>query len=149
MPSAYPPDWDRLRTRVYQRDDYTCQNCGVRGGPYGDATLHAHHGVPLSKGGVNDLANLTTYCAECHRAIHGNSMAPTASPANSETDLGDVPGGAFAPVWWIVAGIVELYVDVLPAGLGLSLWLVGALGSLYVFHRSAVRAAMKDAGEEA
>lgn len=74
----YPSNWGTLRKMAYRRDEYTCQNCGTRGGPYGDAVLHAHHGVPLSKGGANELSNLTTYCEKCHGAIHHKSiMAPT------------------------------------------------------------------------
>jgi hypothetical protein len=87
--NSRPPDWDRLRKQVYRRDNYTCQNCGVKGGRRGKAELHAHHGVPLSKGGSNSLSNLTTYCHRCHRAIHSKkAVAPTAngleSPFNYE-----------------------------------------------------------------
>ncbi len=78
MSSNYPSNWDSIRKKVYERDGYTCNNCGARGGPHGPAELHAHHGVPLSKGGSNKLSNLQTYCVDCHNAIHGNVQAPTA-----------------------------------------------------------------------
>lgn len=75
----YPPDWDRRRQRVYARDDYQCQNCRRRGGPYGDVELHAHHIVPKSRGGVHRLENLVTLCEPCHDAVHSrNAVAPTA-----------------------------------------------------------------------
>jgi len=75
----YPPDWDRRRQRVYSRDDYQCQNCRRRGGPYGDVELHAHHIVPKSRGGVHRFENLVTLCEPCHDAVHsGNAVAPTA-----------------------------------------------------------------------
>jgi len=75
----YPADWDSRRRKVYRRDNYTCQNCGARGGSFGDAELHAHHGVPVGKGGSHKLSNLTTYCKKCHQAIHANDkIAPTA-----------------------------------------------------------------------
>lgn len=89
MSQRYPDDWDRRRKQVYKRDNYTCQNCGAKGGPRGDNELHAHHGVPLSKGGSNKLSNLTTYCKECHGAIHNDKYAPTAdrnSNNNYESD---------------------------------------------------------------
>lgn len=56
---------------VYERDNYTCQNCGRKDGPNVD--LEAHHGVPLKEGGSNKKSNLITYCAECHNAIHYDS----------------------------------------------------------------------------
>ncbi len=75
----YPPDWDRRRRRVYARDEYQCQNCRRRGGPYGDIELHAHHIVPKSRGGVHRLENLVTLCEPCHDAVHSrNVAAPTA-----------------------------------------------------------------------
>ncbi|MFH5802402.1 HNH endonuclease [Haladaptatus sp. CMAA 1911] len=74
----YPRDWDTRRKRVYKRDDYTCQNCGRKGGPRGDHELHAHHSVPKSKGGTHKMTNLTTMCKGCHEAIHQkNKLAPT------------------------------------------------------------------------
>ncbi|GAB3034086.1 HNH endonuclease [Natronobiforma cellulositropha] len=72
----YPPNWDTIRRQVYDRDDYTCRNCGIRGGQYGSAELHAHHIVPISSGGSHALTNLSTMCAECHAAIHTNAVAP-------------------------------------------------------------------------
>jgi len=79
MSSNYPSNWDSIRKKVYKRDNYTCKNCGAKGGPHGQTELHAHHGVPLSKGGSNKISNLHTYCKDCHNAIHGNSQAPTAN----------------------------------------------------------------------
>ncbi len=79
MATDYPSDWDRRRRDVYERDRYTCQNCGRQGGPYGDAELHAHHIVPKSTGGTHKKSNLKTVCRDCHQAIHGNSVAPSAA----------------------------------------------------------------------
>jgi hypothetical protein len=75
----YPPDWDARRRKVYQRDDYTCQICGVKSGPHaGDdgVELQAHHVNWLSRGGTNKLENLTTLCDACHDKI-GNYHAET------------------------------------------------------------------------
>jgi hypothetical protein len=92
MSEGYPSDWGSRRKEVYRRDDYTCQNCGVLGGPHGDAELHAHHIVPKSKGGTHNTSNLKTLCKDCHDAIHGSSVAPTAdasrpNEASSEAQL--------------------------------------------------------------
>ncbi|QGX93466.1 HNH endonuclease (plasmid) [Haloplanus rallus] len=71
----YPPDWDARRQAVYERDNYTCQDCGLRSGPHagdGGATLHAHHLISLRDGGGHHLANLVTVCQYCHDGIHGH-----------------------------------------------------------------------------
>lgn len=72
--SRYPPDWEDRRRRVYQRDEYQCQRCGARGGPYGDLELHCHHIVPISEGGSHALTNLTTLCWRCHDAVHDHHI---------------------------------------------------------------------------
>ena len=77
MGNRYPSDWSSRRKKVYSRDNYTCRNCGAKGGSRGNAELHAHHMVPKSNGGVDDLSNLGTFCKECHNAIHGDVDAPT------------------------------------------------------------------------
>lgn len=69
----YPPDWEMRRQAVYNRDDWTCQNCGKSSGPYAEGDgipLHAHHIVPVSKGGSNKLSNLQTLCETCHNKAH-------------------------------------------------------------------------------
>lgn len=75
--SDYPSDWEQRRKEVYERDRFTCQNCGRRGGPHGDHELHAHHIVPKASGGSDDLSNLKTLCRECHNAVHTDAHAPT------------------------------------------------------------------------
>lgn len=92
MTSRYPPDWDSRRKRVYRRDNYTCQNCGIKGGPRGNAELHAHHIVPKSKGGTHKLTNLKTMCNQCHNAIHGKGVARSGESTGSTSG----PSTAFA-----------------------------------------------------
>ena len=83
--NQYPSNWNTLRKKVYRKNDYTCQNCGRRAGELGDAELHAHHIVPKAQGGTHELNNLTTLCDECHSAVHGKTMAPTASGTESSS----------------------------------------------------------------
>lgn len=80
MSAGYPANWDQIRREVYQRDNYTCQNCGAGGGSQGGQELHAHHIVPISSGGSHNSSNLITMCAQCHNAIHTDATAqgPTA-----------------------------------------------------------------------
>lgn len=60
-------EYQTWRTAVFQRDDYTCQECSVRGG-----RLHAHHIQPWAEFPALrfDLSNGVTLCERCHRAIH-------------------------------------------------------------------------------
>jgi len=96
MSDRYPSDWASRRKRVLRRDNYTCQNCGVQGGPHGNVELHVHHSVPVSKGGTHQLSNLITHCDSCHDAIHTNSMAPTATSSPRSHDAPDIEVPGFA-----------------------------------------------------
>jgi len=55
----------RLRAKVFQRDNKTCQDCGrtIADG----VKLEVHHKDPVSKGGTNELDNLTTNCEDCNK----------------------------------------------------------------------------------
>lgn len=63
-------DWDTLRKKAYERDEYECRNCRAQGGKKGDTELHAHHIVPQSNGGNDRPSNLATLCRDCHERIH-------------------------------------------------------------------------------
>ena len=54
--------WYKLLSFIFKRDNYTCQYCGSIGGK-----LEGDHIIPISKGGTNDLENLTTSCRKCNR----------------------------------------------------------------------------------
>lgn len=89
MSEGYPSNWDSRRRRVYKRDNYTCQNCGARGGSHGNTELHAHHIVPKSNGGTHQTSNLVTVCKQCHKAVHGSASAPTSSYRRESSKLED------------------------------------------------------------
>lgn len=80
-------EWDDVRRRVYDRDNWQCQSCGRMGNHHGDAQLHAHHIVERSKGGGDELSNLITLCDRCHAKYHGNLYlledGPPTSPSLS------------------------------------------------------------------
>ena len=70
----YPDDWDSRRKAVYARDNHQCQNCGAKGGPFGNTELHCHHIVPKSEGGSHRKRNLTTLCRDCHNKAHDHHI---------------------------------------------------------------------------
>jgi len=54
--------WESTRKRIFERDNYTCKYCKVRGG-----ILEIDHIIPISKCGGNQDENLTTSCRRCNR----------------------------------------------------------------------------------
>ncbi len=56
----------RLRSRVMQRDGFTCRGCGRSPATTPGTILHADHIVPWSKGGLTEIANLQTLCSNCN-----------------------------------------------------------------------------------
>lgn len=56
-------EWAAIRTRIFERDDYTCTYCGARGGK-----LECDHIVPVSRGGRHEDYNLATACFSCNRS---------------------------------------------------------------------------------
>ncbi|MFA5153683.1 MAG: HNH endonuclease, partial [Clostridia bacterium] len=61
------------RRNIFNRDDYTCKICGVRGG-----YIEAHHIVPWSKEPLlrYSLDNGVTLCKKCHRELHKKERLP-------------------------------------------------------------------------
>jgi len=60
-----------LRTKILERDGYTCQKCGKRGeAGLGKDDLVVHHIKRLIDGGDDSYDNLITYCVTCHINHH-------------------------------------------------------------------------------
>jgi len=55
-------EWKRKSKVVFKRDNYTCAYCSQVGG-----ILEVDHIIAFSKGGDDDLSNLTTSCRKCNR----------------------------------------------------------------------------------
>ena len=51
---------------VKERDNWTCQECGISVEQIGTKLIHAHHIKPVSIGGENILENGITVCKTCH-----------------------------------------------------------------------------------
>jgi DEAD/DEAH box helicase domain-containing protein len=67
-PIDYGPNWSEQRDRAKARDGYRCQHCGL---PEDIHPHHVHHKTPFrafaSYHEANQLSNLVTLCARCHR----------------------------------------------------------------------------------
>lgn len=55
-------EWSKVRIMVFERDGHVCTYCGST------EQLECDHIVPVSRGGGNDLMNLTTACRSCNRS---------------------------------------------------------------------------------
>lgn len=61
------PEYAKWRKLVFERDNYTCQMCGERGG-----ILNAHH-IERYRNNIKrrtDVSNGITLCVKCHRKLH-------------------------------------------------------------------------------
>jgi len=65
--SRFTPEYKRWRQKVFERDNYTCQHCGKKGG-----RLNAHHIKPYADFPELrlDLDNGVTLCEKCHKKVH-------------------------------------------------------------------------------
>lgn len=91
---------DRLRRKVFERDNFICQRkgCGAR------EKLAVHHIIPRKMGGTNALDNLMTVCMNCHLIVekYGNiedldSLEVIPKPS----DKRETAGKAYLPKSWI------------------------------------------------
>ena len=72
--SDYGSTWRKARSRARNRDNYTCQKCGVSEEEYHlNQALDVHHIIPLSEfentTEAHQLDNLVTLCRKCHHTI--------------------------------------------------------------------------------
>ena len=65
-------EYQRFRRRIFERDDYTCQECGARNkeGRGQTVYLNMHHVVSVCDAPerIFDLENVITLCEPCHHA---------------------------------------------------------------------------------
>lgn len=80
----YPDNWGTIRQEVKARDNYTCTNCGIRGGRISPVTFHIDHIIPVGRGGSHKKTNLRTLCTSCHNERPGHSIS-TKRPSSPKT----------------------------------------------------------------
>lgn len=59
-----------LKMECLRRENFLCQGCGT------SDKVQAHHVVPLSQGGKDELSNLKALCGRCHLEAHGKKLLP-------------------------------------------------------------------------
>lgn len=65
-------EYKEWRKQVFERDNYTCQECGDHSGNGHAIVLHPHHIKPFAthKELRYDVNNGITLCQKCHRKVH-------------------------------------------------------------------------------
>jgi len=68
----YGPNWGEQREKARQRDDYTCQRCGIQK-PENGSEITVHHKTPIREFDdyeqANRLENLISLCRSCHGKV--------------------------------------------------------------------------------
>lgn len=70
-------NWDEQRFKCYKRDNYVCQACEIKcisrrnlNDKNGSKIIQCHHIESFDNGKNNNLNNLITLCASCHKKMH-------------------------------------------------------------------------------
>jgi 5-methylcytosine-specific restriction endonuclease McrA len=60
------------RKKVFERDNYTCQECSACSGKGSHVVLNAHHILPFAYFSKYrfDVSNGITWCKKCHKKYH-------------------------------------------------------------------------------
>lgn len=58
----------KLRSKIKERDNYTCQCCGNSTHEEPNLLLEIDHIIPIAKGGITSEENLQTLCWKCNRS---------------------------------------------------------------------------------
>ena len=74
-----------LRDRILERDNYTCQYCG-KSRWKDEVKLEVDHIIPISKGGTDDINNLTTSCRKCNRKKMNRILKVDEKTSNNKVD---------------------------------------------------------------
>lgn len=62
---GYGSDWEKLRQKVFERDEYLCCLCSQQGMDVPAITVD--HIIPKSRNGSDDMSNLQSLCEDHHK----------------------------------------------------------------------------------
>lgn len=67
-------EWKKAVKRVWNRDDATCQRCGMKKSINTDNKFHIHHLYPFADYDYlrKNTDNLVLLCRDCHLFVHSN-----------------------------------------------------------------------------
>ena len=153
-PNDYGPNWQAQRKLALERDGFRCRTCGASGD---ETMLHVHHIRPFREYGyapgeneqyraANQLDNLVTLCAGCHRRAEAGQQTRSAlaglgyalgnlAPLFLMCDPNDISVSAEALNPVTRAPTVVVY-ERIPAGVGFS-------ERLYELHDTLLAAALE------
>ncbi|MFQ5432244.1 MAG: HNH endonuclease [Nitrospinota bacterium] len=86
----------QLRNEIFERNGYTCQNCGAGPGdpdPFNlnrKIRLHIDHIKPKSQGGTDDKQNLRVLCSACNQG-KSNIQPPSETALNILARIRRIP----------------------------------------------------------
>jgi len=80
--------WYKLRWKILQRDNFTCQYCG-QSAP--NVKLEVDHKIPIAEGGTDDEDNLVTTCYACNRGKNGLRQSIVLSGRSRPRRKADAP----------------------------------------------------------
>lgn len=112
-PSAeYPDNWPSIRKSVLARDNYTCMNCGLRGGAYSPVDFDVHHIIPRGRGGTHHKSNLIALCRNCHsqQPGHESTGGPATNASTPQEVIQEVERKSHRPV------ALQLFVELVDRG---------------------------------
>ncbi len=66
----YHPNWHVIRKEIYKRDNWTCQECGIKCHNTTKKKIQCHH-IDYDESN-NEGFNLITLCASCHGRTNGS-----------------------------------------------------------------------------
>ena len=84
-----PEKYKALCKQILQRDFYKCRHCGFRG------SLHVHHIIFRSQGGLDEAQNLISLCNSGHRGIHEELGLEITRDDNGEVQF--IRNGSWVP----------------------------------------------------
>ena len=60
--------WAKIRKAAFRRAGGLCESCRLR------PCTEAHHRIPVSQGGSDELDNVIACCSTCHRRMDRNAL---------------------------------------------------------------------------